>query len=74
MSWPGSQLAQWAGALAVFGMIGAGGFWLTRHFIALRRTVLAGHNWTIHHPLVEVTLIIIAAIGFLMSQTVGFIK
>ena len=73
-NWPQAPLVGWLSAVAAFSMVAAGGFWLTRHVIALRRTLIAGHNWAIHHPLFEISLLIIAAVGFLMSQTAGFIK
>ena len=50
------------------------GIWLGRHAIQLRRVVTKSEKIIFNHPLVDVGLLIIAALAFLLNQTAGFIK
>jgi len=67
-------LANLATGLASFIMFGALGLWISKHLVALRRMFTRGEAFVIHHPLVDVGLVILVALGFILSQTVGFIQ
>lgn len=63
-----------ATTLASTTIFAAAGLWASRHMLALRRVFVYGEHFVVGHPLFDVGLVIIAAIGFLMSQTAGFIQ
>jgi hypothetical protein len=67
-------IANLATGLSCFIMFGAIGLWVSKHLIVLRRVFTMGEAFVIHHPLIDVGLFSLAALGFLLSQTVGFIK
>lgn len=68
---PASNLAT---GLAVFGLFTAMGLWVSRHALAVRRAVVMGENLALRHPLVDVGLVMIAALLFLLSRTAGFVQ
>jgi hypothetical protein len=67
-------LANLATGLASFIMFGALGLWLSKHLATLRRMFTRGETFVIHHPLVDVGLVLLIVLGFLLSQTVGLIQ
>jgi uncharacterized protein YkwD len=67
-------LANLATGLASFIMFGALGLWISKHLVALRRMFTRGETFVIHHPLVDVVLVLLVVLGFMLSQTVGFIQ
>ncbi|MGA3150254.1 MAG: CAP domain-containing protein [Candidatus Saccharimonadales bacterium] len=66
--------ASFATGLATFGVIAAVGFWLSRHLLKLRRALTHSEAYIFNHPLMDVGLLIIAALSYLLSQTAGFIQ
>lgn len=60
--------------LAIFVMFLAGGLWLGRHILTLRRVLVRGEKFAIKHPLLDIGLLIIVALCFLLSRTAGFIQ
>lgn len=67
-------LAKFGTSLAVIGALAAIGFWLSRHMLAARRAFVYGESFAIRHPLMDVGLLIIAALSFLLTQTAGLIQ
>lgn len=67
-------IAKFGTSLAVLGALAAVGFWLSRHAFAIRRAFVQGETFAIRHPLMDVGLLVIAALSFLLTQTVGFIQ
>ncbi|MBI4033574.1 CAP domain-containing protein [Candidatus Saccharibacteria bacterium] len=67
-------IAQFATSLAVLGSFAAIGLWASRHALAVRRAVAFGETFAIRHPLLDIGLLVIAALSFLLSQTAGFIQ
>lgn len=67
-------LTSLATGLSSFIMFGAFGLWISKHLVALRRMFTRGEAYIIHHPLVDVALVLLVVIGFMLSQTVGFIQ
>ena len=66
--------ANMATSFAVFGAIAALGLWASRHALAFRRAVVMGENFAVRHPLVDVSLITIAALFYLLTRTAGLIQ
>ena len=66
--------ANMATSFAVFGALAAMGLWISRHALAVRRAAVMGENFAIRHPLVDVSLIAIAALSYLLTRTAGLIQ
>jgi len=47
--------------------------WAGRHLRALRRTLATGERFVFTHPFFDVGLVIIAALSYLLTRTVGLI-
>lgn len=65
--------AQVASFIAVFVLLGATGVWLSRHVRSFRQAIKRGEKFATRHPLFDLGLLIIAAIGYLLTQTAGLI-
>lgn len=59
---------------ATFVMFAAGGLWLSRHLLTLRRVLLDGQKFVIKHPLIDVGLLFIAILAYLLTRTAGLIQ
>jgi hypothetical protein len=62
-----------ATGLATFIMFAAAGWFLSRHLLALRRVFVRGENYFIHHPLLDVCLLTLAALAYLLTKTAGYV-
>jgi uncharacterized protein YkwD len=67
-------MAKFATTFALIGAAAAITLWLSRHAIAVRRAILSSERFAIRHPLLDIGLLIIAALSFLLTQTAGFIQ
>lgn len=67
-------LAKFATTFALLGAVVAIAVWLSRHALAVRRALLKSERFAIRHPLLDIGLLIIAALSFLLTQTAGFIQ
>lgn len=63
-----------ATSIAVVGFVTALGIWVSRHALAVRRALVNGERFAIRHPLLDLGLLIIAALSYLLTQTAGFIQ
>ncbi len=68
------QVAKFGTTLAILGAAAAILFWLSRHALAIRRVFVDGENFAIRHPMMDVGLLIIAALSFLLTQSAGLIQ
>ena len=48
--------------------------WGSRHVLAFRRVIVKGESFVFNHPLIDVGLLLVAALAFLLNQTAGFIN
>ncbi len=48
--------------------------WARKHALALHRFLLKGENYALSHPLTEISLIVLAALLFILSQTAGLVQ
>lgn len=67
-------IASFATGMATFTIFAVIGLWLSRHLLTLRRVFVMGERFVVHHPMVDVGLLVIAGLSFLMTQTAGFIQ
>lgn len=70
----GYKIANYATAAALGIFIGALFVWASRHLMAVRRVVAKGEAYAIKHPLIDISLLIIAALAYILSRTAGFVK
>jgi uncharacterized protein YkwD len=66
--------AKLATSVATLGAAVALGIWASRHALAVRRAIVHGESFAIRHPLLDIGLLIIAALSYLLTQTVGLIQ
>jgi uncharacterized protein YkwD len=57
-------------SIAGFGIVF---FWLVKHTILVKRFVLRGEHFVAHHPLLDLTVVVIAAIAVYLSQASGVV-
>jgi hypothetical protein len=67
-------VSNFASGLATFGIFAAAGLWISRHLLMLRRVFVHGEAFVINHPMIDVGLVVIAALSYVLSQTAGFIQ
>ncbi|HLG91078.1 MAG TPA: CAP domain-containing protein, partial [Candidatus Saccharimonadales bacterium] len=67
-------IAKFATTFALLGAAAAIAIWLSRHVLAVRRTLTKSERFAIRHPLLDLGLLIIAALSYLLTQTAGFIQ
>ncbi len=67
-------LAKFGTTLAVVAGVAAIGLWLSRHALGIRRALAYSEAFAIRHPLMDLGLLIIAALSFLLTQTAGLIQ
>jgi hypothetical protein len=68
---PASTFATGMATFAIFAVVG---LWLSRHLLTLRRVLVMGESFVVHHPMVDVGLLVIAGLSFMLTQTAGFIQ
>lgn len=54
-------------------MLAAIGLWLTKHAVAVRRAFAYGEAFMIRHPMIDIGLIVIAALSLLLTKTAGIV-
>lgn len=67
-------VSSFATGLSTFGLIAAGGYWISRHAFMLRRVIMRGETFALRHPLMDAGLITIAGLSYLLIQNAGFIQ
>lgn len=67
-------MAKSATTFALLGAVAAIAIWLSRHVLAVRRALINSERFAIRHPLLDIGLLVIAALSFLLTQTAGFIQ
>ena len=67
-------IVKFATTLAMLGAVAAIIIWLSRHVLAVHRALKTSERFVIRHPLLDLGLLIIAALSYLLTQTAGFIQ
>jgi hypothetical protein len=67
-------IAKFATTFALLGAAAAIAVWLSRHVLAIRRALIKSEKFAISHPLLDLGLLIIAALSYLLTQTAGLIQ
>lgn len=66
--------AAWS-ALAIFALAGAAfALFIIRHGLRLRRLVLEGESFVVHHPMLDIAIVFIFTSGFILAQAGGIIR
>ena len=68
------KIASWATLGASLLAAAAIGLWASRHVLAVRRVVVRGESFAIHHPLFDIGLLFVAALSYLLTQSAGLIR
>jgi hypothetical protein len=71
---PSSAYGPLATKLSLILGLSLGVFWASRHLRALRKLLLEGERYVIRHPLTDLSLLVIAGLLFILSQTAGLIQ
>lgn len=71
---PNLSLGAQATKATLFVALALGAYWASRHLRAIRKFLLQGEAYAVGHPITDVSLVIIAAALFILSQTVGLIQ
>lgn len=67
------QLGSIITGLLIIVMFAAICLWLTKHAYAVRKAIASGESFVIHHPLLDVGLIIIIVMCLLLTKTAGLV-
>ena len=69
-----STNASWGGfAISLLASVALLAF-LLRHSLAWHRFIVKGEEFVLHHPVVDIAFVVIAVLGFILTQSVGLIK
>jgi hypothetical protein len=69
-----STNASWSGfAISLLASVALLAF-LLRHSFAWHRFIVKGERFILHHPIVDIGFVVIAVLGFILTQSVGLIK
>ena len=70
----GTPFASAATASGLVVMFATGSLWISRHVLSLRRMLVKSEAFVIHHPMLDFSLVGLAALAYVMTRTVGFIQ
>lgn len=70
----GTPFASAATASGLVVMFAAGSLWISRHALTLRRMLVKSEAYVVHHPMLDFSLVGLAALAYIMTRTVGFIQ
>jgi len=69
-----SGAAPWsAAALSGFVLLVVGA-WVLKHAFAVKKVLIDGEKFILHHPLIDVGVLVIVAVAILLSQSSGLVK
>lgn len=69
-----SGYAPWSAAALSGVVVIATGLWALKHALIAKRVLLDGEQFLLHHPVIDVGVLSIVAIGILLSQSSGVVK
>jgi len=69
-----SPISSHATAIASLGLTLVAGFWIGRHALGLRRTLVQGETFIISHPMFDIGMILIGFALFALTRTAGFVR
>lgn len=62
-----------AGAASV-ALVASAGLWTSRHVFRVKRALVSGESFVMHHPAVDVALLAVVATAYALTQTTGLVK
>lgn len=69
-----TPFASIATGLALSAALAIGLLWTSRHALRLRRVIIQGESFVLHHPLLDIGLLVALAFLYLLTRTSGFIQ
>lgn len=66
--------APWIALAIGIASFGALGFVIVKHSIALKRALIHGEQFFLHHPMLDIALTGVVMVGYVLNQSNGFIK
>ncbi len=66
--------APWSAAVLSGILVLTVGLWVIKHAIIVKKVVLDGEKFVLHHPLIDVAVLIVVAAAILLSQSSGVVK
>ncbi|MBA3757794.1 hypothetical protein H0X09_02945 [Candidatus Saccharibacteria bacterium] len=67
-------VTSFATGMMSFIMIAAAGYFVSRHALSLRRSLVTSESFVIKHPLIDAGLIVIVGLAYILTQTAGYIQ
>lgn len=66
--------APWIAAVVGLASISALGFMVIKHGLAFKRVLIHGEQFFLHHPMLDIALTGVVMLGYVLSQSNGFIR
>ena len=66
--------APWSATLLSGLLIVVVGLWIAKHAYAVKRVLVDGEKFLLHHPIVDVAVLLIVGVAVLLSQSSGVVK
>jgi hypothetical protein len=66
--------APWSAAVLSGILVMTVGIWVIKHAIIVKRVLVDGEKFVLHHPLIDVAVLIVVAAAILLSQSSGVVK
>ena len=66
--------APWSAAVLSGILVMTVGMWVIKHAIIVKKVLVDGEKFVLHHPLIDVAVLIVVAAAILLSQSSGVVK
>ncbi len=66
--------APWSATLLSIVLVAIVGAWIAKHAYAVKKVLVDGEKFLLHHPIVDVAVLFIVGIAILLSQSSGVVK
>ena len=66
--------APWSAAALSIGVVGITLLWALKHAFIVKRVLIDGEQFVLHHPIIDVSVLAIVSVAILLSQSSGVIK
>lgn len=66
--------APWSAAALSAVSVAIVGLWLLKHGLIVKRAVVSGEDFVLHHPLIDISVAVFVALAIILSSSTGVIK
>jgi hypothetical protein len=66
--------APWSAAALSAVSVAIVGLWLAKHALIVKRAVISGEDFVLHHPLIDIAVAVFVALAVILTSTTGVIK